>query len=400
MSIFNVSKCENCIPDNCKKVIDGYAKKGMFDIKQILDGDRLTFYFLLTQDCNGKCPYCYQPEEFRQKITMTKELVDDAMDFIFDNFSEKKIKFSLFGGEPTMNMPLVKYMVESYPQFQFVVTTNGLRFIKDKETVEWFKNQHNINLSISINAPKYIYGEEGYLDYIEPCLDVVKTMGGDVHYVVDNPENPTTLSEIKYMFEYGIPTVRISSARHWDLVKNKTDEFIKLFKQVADYIYFDREVPMIRRSPWDSAFRGNLYKYLKGHELTNVPPTFCGCGYLYIAIDSNGDMYPCDFFANFPEFKMGDIYNGFQETSTFFKGMTEWREGLYDDCKNCTVVDDGDIRLCPRAMCLAENYVVNKNPLKPAENHCYANKIEYELFKYIAQRGIETGVDKYFGGMK
>jgi hypothetical protein len=44
-------------------------------------------------------------------------------------------------------------------------------------------------------------------------------------------------------------------------------------------------------------------------------------------------------------------------------------------------------------MCLAENYTVTGNPLKPAANHCWANRIETATFEYIAKKAIETGID-------
>lgn len=395
VSIFSTKNIKGEIPNNCKEVIKKYLEDGMFEIDKIFDGQSTTFYFLLTQDCNGKCEYCYQPKEFRQPIKMSKQVVDDSLNFIFDNFKEEKIKFSLFGGEPTLNMEMVKYMVESYPQFPFVITTNGILMKESEEIRNWMKNQHNLNISVSINALKPIYGKEKFLSYIKPVLEAIKHNGGDVHYVIDNPDDVNIINEVKFLFDYGIQ-VRISSARHWDLVKEKSESFISLFKDIANYIYFDREKPLIGRCPWDTAFKGNIYNYYKGNELKSTPPTFCGCGYLYLAINYKGDIYPCDFFANFPEFCLGSVYDSINSNSLLFRGMKDWMDNLYEDCKNCTVCENGDIRLCPRAMCLAENYVVSGNPLKPAPNHCHAEKIEYELFSYISKRGIAEGLDKYF----
>jgi len=402
MSIFTLkeSKATNTLPEQCKNIIKKYLIDGKFDITKAFDNpqDYTTIYFLMSQNCNGKCSYCYQPKEFRQDINLSKKIIDDSMNFVLSNFQEDKIKFSLFGGEPLLNFDMVKYLVDRYSMLKFVVTTNGILIKENKEIANWIKSHvNNVNVSVSVNAQKYIYGKKDFLKYIKPCLDAVKENGGDVHYVVHDPDEPNVYKEIIYLFEYGIPQVRISPARHWDIVadEQKNKSFIELFKKIADYIYFSGQ-PKFYRTPWDTAFKNNIYNSYKQKDLRPLPPTFCGCGYLYLAINHKGEIYPCDFFANFPEFKIGDIYKGFNNTAMFFRKMKDWIEGLYDNCKDCFVCKDKDIRLCPRAMCLAENYIVTGNPLKPAPNHCWTNKIEYTLFDYIARKAIKTGIDKLY----
>ena len=76
--------------------------------------------------------------------------------------------------------------------------------------------------------------------------------------------------------------------------------------------------------------------------------------------------------------------------------MADWIEELYEYCRSCEVCLEGDIRLCPRAMCLAENYLVSGNPLKPAPNHCWANRIESSTFEYIAKKAIALGIDELY----
>lgn len=404
MSVFEVKECKTReIPENCREVIKEYAKKGMFGLNEVFGGrEYTTFYFLMTQDCNGKCPYCYQPKEFRRtdKI-MTKEVIDDSMDFIFTNFKENRVKFSLFGGEPLMNFEMVKYIVESYPMIKSVLTTNGILIKEDKIIRKWIKKQkNNLNLSVSINALKYVYPNEDFKSLVQPCIDTVKGCGGDFHYVVEDPDDPKVFDEIRYLFDQNVPVIRISPARHWDVVKNKNESFVKLFKKLADFIYFTGP-PKFGRTNWDIAFNNNIYRKHKGVELSPTPPTFCGCGYLYLAINCDGEIYPCDFFANYEEFKLGDVYKGFNETAHFFEGMSKWIDGLYEGCKECPAVPSKDIKLCPRAMCLAENYTVSGKPLEPAPNHCLTNKIEYQLMDYIASKGIELGIDNiYYQGRK
>jgi len=400
MSIFTLeeTKTTGDLPSVCREVIKGYKNEGKFDIASITaDKQEYTsVYLLMTQDCNLACPYCYQPREFRQKGSeISKAVIDDTVNFVFKHFDEAKVKFSIFGGEPFLNFTMIKYLADTYQMFPYVVTTNGLCLIEDVSIRDWIiKHKYHLKLSISITALKQKFGQD-YLKTAQPVLDLVKLVGGDVHYVIDDPETPGVFEEVKYLFEYPVPVVRISAARHWDLIKEKNEAYKELFKKLSDYIYFTGE-PKFGRSQWDVALKNNLYRKLKGISLKQVPPTFCGCGYLYLAVNNKGELYPCDFFANFPEFKIGDIYSGFNETALFFKKMGDWLNELYEDCRNCEVCADHDIRLCPRAMCLAENYIVNGNPLKPALNHCWANRIEYANFEYIAEKAIALGVDELY----
>ena len=403
MAVFELKNSKSCgdLPSQCRNIIKRYKDEGMFDIDSITKGrqEYTTIYFLMTQDCNLNCPYCYQPKEFRRKDTeISQDVIDRTMLWVSRTFDERKVKFSIFGGEPFINIPMVKYLCDTYCMYRYVVTTNGLILLNDSELRDWvLKHKYHLNLSVSISALKRVLGKS-YLQKSKPVLDLVKANGGDVHFVVDDPDAPMVYEEIVWLYEYGIPVVRVSSARHWDVVKNKNEQFKELFKRIADYVYFTGN-PKFNRSQWDIAFKNNIYRKLKGIDLKDIPPTFCGCGYLYIAVNSKGEIFPCDFFANFPEFKIGDIETGFNDTAYFFKKMGDWIDELYEYCRGCEVCLDGDIRCCPRAMCLAENYIVTGNPLKPAPNHCWANRIEASTHEYIARKAIETGVDElYYGG--
>lgn len=408
MPVFELAQSKTqfgSLPESCRDVIKNYARRGMFDPESIYGCqdkvDCTTFYLLLTQDCNANCYYCYQPKEFRKSCTsMSKEVVDSTVKFIYNNFDESKVKFSFFGGEPLLNFDVLKYAVETYPAMPSIVTTNGILIKEDPSIADWLlRKRSTLRVSCSVGALRLIYGRERFLDVIKPCLDVVKLNGGDVHYVVDDPSDPRVYDEIVYMIDYGVPAVRVSAIRHWAAVREMSEAYVALFKKVADYVYFTGK-PKFGNSQWDTALKNNIYNKNKGNSLRKHPPTFCGCGYLYLAVDRFGDIYPCDFFANFPEFKIGSIYKGFNSSSVFFAKMKDWVDGLYSGCSDCAVCEDKDIRLCPTAMCLAENYVVNGQPLKPAPNHCARNKIEYELYDYIAKKAIETGVDKLYAGSR
>ena len=121
MSLFSLENSKaSGLTDQCREIIKKEKENGMFDPCTLTIGKQeyTTIYLLMTQDCNLSCSYCYQPKEFRQKERMmTKETVDATVRFAMKYFDESKIKFSLFGGEPLLNFPVIKYMVEIYPVY-------------------------------------------------------------------------------------------------------------------------------------------------------------------------------------------------------------------------------------------------------------------------------------------
>jgi radical SAM protein with 4Fe4S-binding SPASM domain len=396
MSLFSIaeSKSRQTLPEECRNLIRQWEQEGLFSIEDIFK-EFVTFYFILTQDCNGGCPYCYQPAEFRKKLEMPSNIIDDTMDFVFKTFREDKVKFHLYGGEPFLNHSLMKYAVEKYPMCWYVVTTNGLILSENTEIRDWMiKHSQNLQLSISVEVLRRKYGKEKFLEKLKPCIDVLKINKGDIHYVIDDPTDPDIYNEVVWMFEQGAPQIRLSHPRYESKIKETWSAYVDLFKKVADYVYFSGNVGF-NKTAWDVAFHGNIYRKNKGLPLKLLPPTFCGCGHLYIAINSIGEMFPCDFFINFPEFKIGDIYNGFNSTCGFFRKTRDWIEELYAHCNDCPAIPDKDIRLCPRAMCLCENYINHGNPLIPSEIHCWCNKVEYEVFDYISKKAIALNVDYY-----
>lgn len=389
---------QKLLPEKCRDIIKRNIKKLKLDPQLIYPHDGLTFYFLMSQDCNGNCPYCYQPKSFRQKVNLSKKIIDDSMDFVLNNFDESKIKFCLFGGEPTLNWDMCKYIIESYQTFRFQIMTNGIFLYENQQELEWLKNQmFHVDLSISIEPLKRHIGEDFSLEKIKPLLDCIitnKADRGEVYLIVTDPEDPWTYQTFVDLLELGIPKVRVAIVRQNQLVLSKYDKFVELFKRFADYVYFRTEPPLFARSSLDVGFTINVWRKYVSQVLKPLPPTMCGCGYAYLAIDHNGDIYPCDWFANFPEFKVGTIYDGFNDNSRFFYEANNWLDGIYEDCKDCPVSDD--IRMCPRAMCLAENYQESGNPLKPTKIHCLCNKIEYEVYEYIAKGCVDRGyVQKY-----
>ena len=82
---------------------------------------------LLTTACNARCYYCF--EKGIEPYTVTFELCDQIVDFLYANSNKEKIFISWFGGEPLMAFDKLKYINDKLKakglKVMSKITTNG-----------------------------------------------------------------------------------------------------------------------------------------------------------------------------------------------------------------------------------------------------------------------------------
>lgn len=125
------------------------------------------FLFMVSYDCNFRCPYCYEGGISKQgkhwsKKTFTKELVNRAYDAMEEIEPEKGKRFSritLYGGEPFLkeNVEIVEHIVKKgiergydfdvisnghdLNHFEHILATGGIKHIQI--TLDGDKEMHN-----------------------------------------------------------------------------------------------------------------------------------------------------------------------------------------------------------------------------------------------------------------
>ncbi len=118
--------------------------------------DELDIIIEFTQQCNLRCPYCYQGT-WGRKNTITTEILDCLFQYIKNCCSVNKYKtlrLSLFGGEPLLQKDCLFYAYDHIKQFckdndiklRTFLTTNGL--LIDSQTLSHFEE---INVSITLS---------------------------------------------------------------------------------------------------------------------------------------------------------------------------------------------------------------------------------------------------------
>ena len=136
--------------------------------------------FVVSLRCDHSCQYCQvsRQSEDKAKFDMTEETADKAFDIVFQS-PNPAIKIEFQGGEPLLNWPRIKYVVEKAEarnkveqrNLQFVITTT-LSLATD-EMLEYCRD-HRIFLSSSLDGPEDLHnknrprpGRDSYARFVD-----------------------------------------------------------------------------------------------------------------------------------------------------------------------------------------------------------------------------------------
>lgn len=112
----------------------------------------LNYHLVLTRRCNLNCQYCHGGEETGPDTEIQYSL-DDLASFLN---KDDEIQLMLYGGEPTLRIPLIVELMDRFPKARFMLQTNALLLSNIPEG--YAKRFHSI--LISIDGPEMV--TDGY----------------------------------------------------------------------------------------------------------------------------------------------------------------------------------------------------------------------------------------------
>lgn len=87
---------------------------------------RVELQLLTTLRCNLRCTYCSLEEgEVIRSQRNASYSVDQLEAFVRTHLADREVYFTLYGGEPTLNLPFASALVERFPDRRFNLQTNG-----------------------------------------------------------------------------------------------------------------------------------------------------------------------------------------------------------------------------------------------------------------------------------
>lgn len=354
----------------------------------------------IAHTCNLNCEYCFasQGKYHGDRAVMSFEVGKRALDFLIENSgSRKNLEVDFFGGEPLMNFEVVKQMVayarsiekEKGKNFRFTLTTNGL--LIDDDVID-FANKEMSNVVLSLDGRKEIhdkfrvdYAGNGSFDKIVPKFQkLVKARGNKNYYMrgTFTHHNPDFLEDIKEMLSLGFTELSMepvvcASGDPSELTLEDLPIVMKQYEELAEL--------MLKKDKEGTPF--TFYHYMI--DLNDGPCIYkrisgCGSGTEYMAVTPWGDLYPCHQFVGEEKFKLGDIWNGVENTS------------IQDEFMNCNVYARNECKTCWARLYCSGGCAANAYHSTGSVTGVY--KYGCELFKKRMECAIAVAVNRQLGG--
>jgi uncharacterized protein len=348
---------------------------------------------LVTRDCNLRCVYCY---EDKTGSKMDEKTAFQAVDWLIRNSnSMRSIHIIFFGGEPLLNFPLVKSVVE-YTEEEahktgknafFSITTNGT-LLNDETNL--FLKKHQVKIMISFDGVKELQDSQrpfasgcGSYDYVVPKIkNLLKIMPQTTgHAVIMGGTSPETVKDT--LQEIGFHRVSVamnSQSLFTDGTKEKvssrdTHSMLSALENEAVIWYGlikNKNLPSLKKLMGRSYLYGALLCLLN-HTKKRY---FCGAGQSMAAVTPTGEIYLCHRFVGLDSYKIGSIYNSELNIDKFSQSPVETN----DICIGCFA------RFYCGGGCKHDHVSYCGSIDKPEEKLCQVKQRELELAATVVSK--------------
>lgn len=265
--------------------------------------------FVVTQDCNLRCKYCYMIDKqmgHKMDFKTAKKAIDYFVSEKQKLFDDDYLIMEFIGGEPFLEIDLIDQIVDYFKvkifeencswfgKYRISISTNGLLYSTEKVQRFIDKNIHSLSVGISIDGTKQKHDlQRVYPDGTGSYDDVSKNIQlwkkqfpfATTKVTIGHEDLQYTYESIVHLWDLGIKEVpaNVVFENVWQEGDDKIFE-AQLIK-LADYV--------IDNKMWEeyntTLFNERLLEKLSKNEMKH---NFCGTGKAY-TIDSNGDIYPC-----------------------------------------------------------------------------------------------------------
>lgn len=334
------------------------------------EGVAKSITFIVTKDCQLACKYCYLVGK-NSNERMSFEVAQKAIDYILSHtklFSEESVIFDFIGGEPFLEIELIDQICDYikvqlfmrdhhwFNSYRFSFSTNGINYHESKVQNFIKKNIDHLSIGITIDGTEkkhdlnriYKHSSKGsYVDVVKNIpLWLKQFPTGGTKVTISSEDIPYICESVLHLYSLGIREVSINVV-YEDVWKEGDDKlFEEQLIQLADKIienkyYLDYAC---------SFFNENIGKPMdRDKDNTN----WCGAGRM-LAIDAQGNYYPCTRFASYSlrskkPIIIGNIYDGINTNKLRpFLSLDRCTQSPAE-CIDCTIASG-----C--AWCQGENY--------------------------------------------
>jgi len=270
-------------------------------------GDRVELQLLTTLKCNLKCTYCsLGVGDVLGSQTELEYDIDQLARFIDTHLTGKEIYVTFYGGEPTLNVGMMKDVMRRFPEFRYQLQTNGTLL---DNLPDWMLGKLS-NILVSIDGGEAItdgYRGRGIWRQVIGNLNHVhERVGGTItaRMTWGNPD--TSFEEIDEL----ATAVEAFDYLYWQFVADQMYAGDSLAKRKAVLVklidkFFaaaDRLYPLI---PLMGIVRNKVLPS-RAQELY-AGLTQCRVSTHLLNVMPSGEIYPCPDMMYADDMKMGEI---------------------------------------------------------------------------------------------
>lgn len=271
-------------------------------------------YFILSEQCNLACKYCFLGNNDFQKRhnfssnNMTTETADKALAFFIRQMKESGLDTEdnqaaiiFYGGEPMMNYAVLKYVANKINSLRSIekclknaemsIVTNGL-LLNEERITELQKLGVSIAISVDgvteeANAMRVDVGGNPVFTRILETLDKCKELGTNISLSVTLSEE--TVKDTKNVLKL-IDKYRIKSLGFNILMSSDTFILPQSYNEVAAQFIIDEFVELRKRGIYED----RMMRKLKAFTKASVYFSDCGAtGGGQIVVSPNGQVGIC-----------------------------------------------------------------------------------------------------------
>ncbi len=304
---------------------------------------------MIAHDCNLRCKYCFADTgDFGGgRALMSAEVGKAAIDYIIDHSGNRKhCEVDFFGGEPLMNMPVVKEVTayvrkrekETGKIFKLTLTTNGM--LLTDENIK-FLNDNAISLVLSLDGRKDVHdrmrpdmgGHGTYDRVLKNFKKMVDSRGGKNYYLrgTYTAYNPDFTKDVLSMADEGFNILSIEPVVAKDMPYGFTEKDLPHIFDEYDRL---TEAYLSRHKEGKGFFFFHFNMDLSNGPCVAKRLSGCGAGHEYYAVAANGDLYPCHQFVGRDKYKLGNVFAGVQnkELPQYFRESHVLNK---EKCRDC-----------------------------------------------------------------
>ena len=264
----------------------------------------------VAHDCNLRCGYCFADTgDFGgHRALMSKEVAQKAIEFAIKGSKKRhNLELDLFGGEPLMNMPVVKFIVdyvrkrekETGKNIKLTLTTNGTLLTDEIVT---YLNDNRVMLVLSLDGSKKTHdhmrpypGHLGSFDKaVEGFKKVIESRRGRNYNL-----RGTYTHNIPHFADDVLAMLEVGSEISMEPVVGTNEPYVLT---EDDWQILDKEYEKLARIYLDKRRKGIPFDFFHFNVALDNGPCVakrlagCGAGHEYYAITPEGDIYPCHQF--------------------------------------------------------------------------------------------------------